>query len=207
MTSIVSETMSSSSESRSPTPTIDPLMGFTKCGPQSWKDAQSDEGEDSELVDLYEGRDGGLQEGLGRFEPTFTNSYYKTTHDRNKYLDKNTMRIPKIGPGCPIQSEIASLFDINEDEAIRYASGGNLSRCIALSSVENKCGICDKPYCQDQAGSIWYEMFGWSFCHMECWKTCCSNYHRYLRHENKENTTMNFIDYIANFVNPNLMND
>ena len=40
MTSIVREPMSSSSGSRTPTPTIDPLMGFTntRCGPQSWKD-------------------------------------------------------------------------------------------------------------------------------------------------------------------------
>ena len=84
-------------------------------------------------------------------------------------------------------------------EAIKYASGGNLARCIALSSVENNCGICNEPYCQEQAGSIWHEIFGWSFCHMKCWKTCCSNYHRYLNHENKENTTLNFIDFVVNF--------
>ena len=78
MTSIVSETSSSETE-RSPTPTIDPLMGFTsaRCGPQSWKDAQDDEGENAEVAEIFENRDGGLQEAFGRFEPSFTNSYYK----------------------------------------------------------------------------------------------------------------------------------
>ena len=207
MTSIVSETSSSETE-RSPTPTIDPLMGFTsaRCGPQSWKDAQDDEGENAEVAEIFENRDGGLQEAFGRFEPSFTNSYYKVMYDRNEYLDKNTMRVPKTGPGRPIESEIATLFDVTEDDAIKYASGGNLARCIAISSIENKCGICNEPYCQEQAGSIWHEIFGWSFCHMKCWKSTCINYHRYLDHEDMQNTTLNFINYVVNF-NRDLMND
>ena len=208
MTSLVSETTSSSSESREPTPTMDPLMGFTstRCGPQSWKDTQDDEGENAEVAEIFENRDGGLQEAFGRFEPSFTNSYYKVMYDRNEYLDKNTMRVPKTGPGRPIESEIAPLFDVTEDDAIKYASGGNLARCIAVPSIENVCGICGQTHCQEQAGAVWYGIFGWKFCHMNCWKTTCLNYHRYLDHEEKENTTLNFINYIINF-NQDLMND
>lgn len=208
MTSIVREPMSSSSGSRTPTPTIDPLMGFTstRCGPQSWKDAQDDEGENAEIIEIFEGRDGGLQEAFGRTQQSFTNSYYKIMYDRNEYLDKNTIRIPKTGPGCPIQSEIATLFDARDDEAILYASGGNIARSVALPSVENVCGICGQTHCQEQAGAVWYEIFGWKFCHMNCWKTTCLNYHRYLDHEDIENTTLNFINYVVNF-NHDLMNN
>ena len=63
------------------------------------------------------------------------NESYNIHNELDEYLDKNTMRVPKTGPGRPIESEIATLFDVTEDEAIKYASGGNLSRCIALSSV------------------------------------------------------------------------
>ena len=94
----------------------------------TWEIHKDDEGENAEIIEIFEGRDGGLQEAFGRTQQSFTNSYYKIMYDRNEYLDKNTIRIPKTGPGCPIQSEIATLFDARDDEAILYASGGNIAR-------------------------------------------------------------------------------
>ena len=185
------------------------------CGPKSWKENKENFEEDPELSRIYEeGREGDIPEGFGRVSPISVHQkpLNSSPHfgpypinintDINAHIERNTIKIPKIGPGKPIRlsfgnSEYMSTdFDPNDPEDIKYASGSNLTRSVAMALRENQCGICQKEYCAEQAGKEWYPIFNWKFIRKSCWINLCIRYHQYLEDVGLENTVLNFINFV-----------
>ena len=185
------------------------------CGPKSWKENKENFEEDPELSRLYEeGREGDIPEAFGKVSPIsvlqkplnspvpFGSYPINIQTDINSRIERNTIKIPKIGPGKPIRlsfgnSEYMSTdFDPNDPEDIKYASGSNLTRSVAMALRENQCGICHQEYCAEQAGKEWYPIFNWKFLRKSCWISLCIRYHEYLEEIGLENTVLNFINFV-----------
>jgi hypothetical protein len=185
-----------------------------------------DMGYDEELAQIYEGREGTFPEGFGRVDGILTHThegenivseidqgsypiqnhgnmslYHNQTYNvlTNNVIEKNTMRIPKIGPVKPQRITDGcnfTIFNPSDPPEVRYASGSNLVRSIAMALPENICAICNQGNCQEQAAKQWYGLFGWEFCHQKCWMRLCENYHKHLENFGNPNTTLNFIYFV-----------
>ena len=192
MTSIVNYTSSDSSEEET-------IMryGTPICGPKSWKENRDDETSDEELAQIFENRDGGIQEGFGRIDDT-TDSFFDNVGFGLIDYDV-TITIPNIGPGKPEEETMSGtyMFRMVEKENVKYASCGNLARRVAEAYEENKCAICHEGFCQELAGDRWYELTNWKRAHLDCWKILCLEYHTALEEENLKNTLLNWILYLT----------
>ena len=129
------------------------------CGPKSWKENKENMEIDEELTDIYEGFDGDIPEAFGRISPITlsTNSQspcdtpvdfgpfpinnnttpFNLSLNYNEYIERNTIRIPNIGPGKPTRlsfghtDNMELCFNPSGPENIKYAS-----YLIALSNYE-----------------------------------------------------------------------
>ena len=192
-------------------PNFESATQTTTCGPKSWKDnvSVSDLGEDMELCEIYEGREGVFPEGFGRVYgvssiETYASSRYDTpsseetmprfkeTTPENPFVEEDyTITLPKTGPGNPEniildgeRGEFSTyLFSNNDPADVKYASCGNQPRLVAMSKPENKCGLCGGENCQEQAALGWKPLTGWEFCHQNCWFKLCEKYHLYNNHK------------------------
>lgn len=210
MTSIT--TYSSDEETSSSTPDTTMLNSpeTVKCGPKSWKEDKLDMGSDEELVHIFEGREGDIPEAFGRIDGVSTQA--KNNNRENDEFDKQ--RFPPLRqkrqqhrrqhlaiPARVAAAEpIINIDAIIESNSIRIPNKGpdkrtisGLVRCVAEGHKGNNCGLCNKDYCQEQAGQRWYPLFGWEFCHQKCWLRLCENYHQHLEEYGSKNTTLNFI--------------
>ena len=192
MTSIVNYTSSDSSEDETIMQNDSPI-----CGPKSWKENREDGSYNEELAEIFENRDGGIQEADGRVSPSLNNLYDNTNFS---FIDYDlTITIPNIGPGKPKEGIRNSyIFNNNDKENIKYASCGNLTRSIAESYEEDKCSICNEGFCQETAGERWSDLTKWKRAHSNCWKILCIEYHNALEEENLNNTLLNWILYLSN---------
>jgi len=215
MTSLVTNSSDTEEDMEYDYPTESVLKEEATCGPKSWKENKENFEEDHELRRLYEeGREGDIPEAFGKVSPIsvlqkplnspvpFGSYPINIQTDINSRIERNTIKIPKIGPGKPIRlsfgnSEYMSTdFDPSDPEDIKYASGSNLTRSVAMALQENKCGICQQEYCAEQAGKEWYPIFNWKFLRKSCWISLCIRYHDYLEELGMENTTLNFINFV-----------
>lgn len=207
MTSIT--TYSSDEETQSPTPDTSMLNSPppSLCGPKSWKENKKDMGYDEELAQIYEGREGLFQEGFGRIDGVTTQVY----QDCGALYEFDVDALTQDLGSDPIQSHhnasttepIININAIIESNSIRIPNKGpdrqdmlGLVRCVAEGHKGNKCGLCNGDYCQEQAGRLWYPLFGWEYCHQKCWVRLCENYHQHLEEYGSDNTTLNFIYFV-----------
>ena len=117
--------------------------------------------------------------------------------------EKQTINIPNIGPGKPIRHHFDEnssylMFPIFQDRKLAEATGGNLVRTIGYCDENTTCGICGDGYCQQRAGTMWYELTNWSRVHYLCWVRLCEDYYIDLRVENETNTLANWILFLSN---------
>ncbi len=192
MTSIVNYTSSDSSDGETVMRYDTPI-----CGPKSWKENREDGGYDEEMVQIFEDRDGGIQEAFGRIDESTENFFANSSFG---LIDYNlTITIPNIGPGKPKECiKNSYIFNNDDEENIRYASCGNLVRSVAESYEEDKCAICNEGFCQEMAGERWNELTKWKRVHSDCWKILCIEYNKALEEEDLKNTLLNWILYLSN---------
>ena len=195
------------------------------CGPKSWKENKENMEIDEELTDIYEGRDGDIPEVFGRISPITSSinsqspcnspvdfgpfpinnntTPFNLSLNYNEYIERNTIRIPNIGPGKPTRlsfgytDTMELCFNPNDLENIKYASGGNIVRSVAQGMEENYCDLCFSNYCQEQAGKEWYPIFNWNFVRKSCWLDLCARYHEHIENMGIDNTSLNFINFVS----------
>jgi len=119
-------------------------------------------------------------------------------------MDSFTMRdyshkvcIPTKGPSCPQVTEFSGLQFPDSRGAEDVATGSNLARSTGQGVFV--CGICGENNCQESAAKQWYQLTGWEFVHMGCWKTLCLKYHtEFLKRDGKtwQNTLGCFIMFL-----------
>jgi len=189
------------------------LLNYPLCGPKSWKNRDRDMDYDEEVSEIFGGLDRLPYVEFGRIDGML--SQLSTTPDIGSYpiqqhsslflddsIEKNTIRIPKIGPGKPerlylgIDNLISTMFTPNDPPDVRYASGCNLVRNVAMALPNNICDICGHGNCQEQAAKQWYSLFNWEFCHQKCWIKLCENYYQHLEKFGDRNTLINFIYFV-----------
>ena len=215
MTSLVIDT-NIDSDIDSESELVDPFdmsSNRIRCGPKSWKENQCDMGENSEVesiltstrleqLDVETQTDNNiettqlpeLQEAFGRFLDSPMNLAHK----------KYTIEIPMIGPGRPVRHyfdeerfEYELHFPVITNKKLARATGCNIVRCVAYTDENCFCGICNEGYCQEKAGSMWYDITDWKFAHLKCWKLLCENYYNYLREVQEHNTLINWLLFLT----------
>ena len=217
MTSLVIDTNIDSeidSEIDSDSELVDPFdmsSNRIRCGPKSWKENQSDMSENSEVQQSLltftrilpepnnveyqplETEPPLLQEAFGRFQDSPTNLAHKSY----------TIEIPMIGPGKPVRCyyneegfEYDLHFPVFTNRKLARATGCNIARCVAICERVMCCGLCNEGYCQEKAGSMWYDITDWNYVHMKCWKLLSERYYDYLREVQEHNTLINWLLFL-----------
>ncbi len=206
------------SNSDSDSDSIDPFdmsSNKTRCGPKSWKENQSDMSENSEVqsllmstgleqLDIETQTDNNIQPIRQPELPEGWRTFLDSDNPMNLAHETYTIEIPMIGPGRPERHyydqegfEYHLHFPVFTNRKLATATGCNIVRCVAYADENMRCGICNEGYCQEKAGSMWYNITDWNYVHLHCWKLLCERYYGYLRETGNHNTLSNWILFLA----------